>query len=87
MNKEIVKYASLCLEDKEYIYLLEQIEKKQYNKARLFVERCIDSLELVISISEINDSIVLKKQLEHLLILENEVLNLFYEENKYAENK
>jgi len=83
MNENIKKYASLALEDKEYYYLLEQINTKNYNKARLFIDNCIDSLELAISLSEINESIVLMKQLEFTLLLENEILNLFYEEKEY----
>ena len=83
MTEKLEKYASLAFDDKEYNYFKNCIDSKNYNRARLFLERQIDSLELAINLEDIHKREVLNKQLEHSYILEEQVLNLFHDEYEY----
>lgn len=85
MKEKLEKYASLAFSDEEYNYFKNCINSKNYNRARLFLERQIDSLELTLNLNDIQERDVLTKQLEHSYILEEEVLNLFHENYNYNE--
>ena len=75
----------MSFDDEEYNYFKKCIDSKNYNRARLFLERQIDSLELTLNLDDIQERDVLMKQLEHSYILETEVLNLFHENYNYNE--
>ncbi len=69
MNEDIEKYASLALDDENYIYFINQIINKKYNKARLFIEECIDKTEMMIILGNKENIHVLSKQLNLLFPL------------------
>jgi hypothetical protein len=80
MNENIKNYASLALDDEQFKHLNSLLQNNKLNRARLFVENCMDEIELEMSISEVNDSAVLETQLNYAKKLEDEIFNLFVEE-------
>lgn len=79
MNENIKNYASLALNDKQFNYLNFLLHNNKLNRARLFVESCMDEIELEMSVSEVNDSLILETQLNYAKKLEDEIFNLFVE--------
>lgn len=82
MNKKIKDLASLCLSNKDYNKLSNLLNQNELNRARLYINDLIDELELTIESSSEYDKTILNEELYNLKQIENEIFNLYVEEDE-----
>ena len=82
MNKKIKDLASLCLSNKDYNKLSNLLNQNELNRARLYINDLIDELELTIESSSKYDKTILNEELYNLKQIENEIFNLYVEEDE-----
>lgn len=82
MNKKIKDLASLCLSNKDYNKLSNLLNQNELNRARLYINDLIDELELTIESSSEYDKTVLYEEFYELKQIENEIFNLYVEEDE-----
>ena len=74
MNKKIKNLASLCLSNHQF--------NNELNRARLHINDLIGELELTIESSSEYDKTILNEELYNLKQIENEIFNLYVEEDE-----
>jgi hypothetical protein len=82
MNKKIKNLASLCLNNKDYNKLSNLLNQNELNRARLYINDLIDELELKIESSSEYDKTVLYEEFYGLKQIEDEIFNLYVEEDE-----
>ena len=82
MDKKIKDLASLCLSKYEYNKLSNLLNQNELNRARLYINDLIDELELTIESSSKYDKTILNEELYNLKQIENEIFNLYVEEDE-----
>ena len=82
MNKKIKNLASLCLSNHQFNKMNNLLNQNELNKARLYVNDLIDELELTIESSSEYDKTILNEELYNLKQIENEIFNLYVEEDE-----
>lgn len=82
MNKKIKDLASFCLSNKDYNKLINLLNQNELNKARLYINDLIDELELKIESSSEYDKTVLYEEFYGLKQIEDEIFNLYVEEDE-----
>ena len=82
MNKKIKNLASLCLSNHQFNKINNLLNQNELNKARLYVNDLIDELELTIESSSEYDKTILNEELYNLKQIENEIFNLYVEEDE-----
>lgn len=82
MNKKIKDLASLCLSNKDYNKLSNLLNQNELNRARLYVNDLIDKLELKIESSSEYDKTILYEEFYSLKQIEDEIFNLYVEEDE-----
>ena len=82
MNKKIKDLASLCLSNKDFNKLSNLLNQNELNRARLYINDLIDELELTIESSSEYDKTILNEELYNLKQIENEIFNLYVEEDE-----
>jgi hypothetical protein len=82
MNKKIKDLASLCLNNKDYNKLSNLLNQNELNRARLYINDLIDELELKIESSSEYDKTVLYEEFYGLKQIEDEIFNLYVEEDE-----
>lgn len=82
MNKKIKDLASLCLSNKDYNKLSNLLNQNELNRARLYINDLIDELELKIESSSEYDKTVLYEEFYGLKQIEDEIFNLYVEEDE-----
>ena len=82
MNKKIKNLASLCLSNHQFNKRNNLLNQNELNKARLYVNDLIDELELTIESSSEYDKTILNEELYNLKQIENEIFNLYVEEDE-----
>lgn len=82
MNKKIKDLASLCLSNKDYNKLSNLLNQNELNRARLYINDLIDELELKIESSSEYDKTVLYEEFYELKQIEDEIFNLYVEEDE-----
>ena len=82
MNKKIKDLASLCLNNHEFNELNNLLTKNQLNKARLYIDNLIENIEYQIENDPdwANDGN--KRDIIHIKQIENEIFNLYVEEDE-----
>lgn len=87
MNKKIKDLASLCLSNKDYNKLSNLLNQNELNRARLYINDLIDELELKIESSSEYDKTVLYEEFYNLKQIEDEIFNLYVEEDEREQIK
>jgi len=82
MNKKIKDLASFCLSNKDYNKLINLLNQNELNRARLYINDLIDELELKIESSSEYDKTVLYEEFYGLKQIEDEIFNLYVEEDE-----
>ena len=82
MNKKIKNLASLCLSNHQFNKINNLLNQNELNRARLYVNDLIDELELTIESSSEYDKTILNEELYNLKQIENEIFNLYVEEDE-----
>ena len=82
MNKKIKDLASLCLSNRDYNKLSNLLNQNELNRARLYINDLIDELELKIESSSEYDKTVLYEEFYNLKQIEDEIFNLYVEEDE-----
>ena len=82
MNKKIKNLASLCLSNHQFNKINNLLNQNELNRARLYVNDLIDELELTIESSSEYDKTILNEELYDLKQIENEIFNLYVEEDE-----
>lgn len=82
MNKKIKDLASFCLSNRDYNKLSNLLNQNELNRARLHINDLIDELELKIESSSEYDKTVLYEEFYELKQIENEIFNLYVEEDE-----
>ena len=82
MNKKIKNLASLCLSNHQFNKINNLLNQNELNKARLYINDLIDELELTIESSSEYDKTILNEELYNLKQIENEIFNLYVEEDE-----
>ena len=82
MNKKIKNLASLCLSNRQFNKINNLLNQNELNRARLYVNDLIDGLELTIESSSEYDKTILNEELYNLKQIENEIFNLYVEEDE-----
>ncbi len=82
MNKKIKNLASLCLSNHQFNKINNLLNQNELNRARLYINDLIDELELTIESSSENDKTILNEELYNLKQIENEIFNLYVEEDE-----
>ena len=82
MNKKIKDLASLCLSNNDYNKLSNLLNQNELNRARLYINDLIDELELKIESSSEYDKTVLYEEFYKLKQIEDEIFNLYVEEDE-----
>ena len=82
MNKKIKDLTSLCLNNHEFNELNNLLTKNQLNKARLYIDNLIENIEYQIENDPdwANDGN--KIDIIHIKQIENEIFNLYVEEDE-----
>lgn len=82
MNKKIKNLASLCLSNHQFNKINNLLNQNELNRARLYINDLIDELELTIQSSSEYDKTILNEELCNLKQIENEIFNLYVEEDE-----
>ena len=82
MNKKIKNLASLCLSNHQFNKINNLLNQNELNRSRLYVNDLIDELELTIESSSEYDKTILNEELYNLKQIENEIFNLYVEEDE-----
>ena len=82
MNKKIKNLASLCLSNHQFNKINNLLNQNELNRARLYINDLIDELELTIESSSEYDKTILNEELYDLKQIENEIFNLYVEEDE-----
>ena len=82
MNKKIKNLASLCLSNHQFNKINNLLNQNELNRARLYINDLIDELELTIESSSEYDKTILNEELCNLKQIENEIFNLYVEEDE-----
>lgn len=82
MNKKIKDLASLCLSNHQFNKINNLLNQNELNRARLYINDLIDELELTIESSSEYDKTILNEELYNLKQIENEIFNLYVEEDE-----
>ena len=82
MNKKIKNLASLCLSNHQFNKINNLLNQNELNRARLYINYLIDELELTIESSSEYDKTILNEELCNLKQIENEIFNLYVEEDE-----
>lgn len=82
MNKKIKNLASLCLSNHQFNKINNLLNQNELNRARLYINDLIDELELTIESSSEYDKTILNEELYNLKQIENEIFNLYVEEDE-----
>ena len=82
MNKKIKNLASLCLSNHQFNKINNLLNQNELNRARLYINDLIDELELTIESSSKYDKTILNEELYNLKQIENEIFNLYVEEDE-----
>ena len=82
MNKKIKDLASLCLSNKDYNKLNNLLNQNELNRARLYINDLIDELELKIESSSEYDKTILYEEFYKFKQIEDEIFNLYVEEDE-----
>ena len=82
MNKKIKDLASFCLSNRDYNKLSNLLNQNELNRARLYINDLIDELELKIESSSEYDKTVLYEEFYELKQIEDEIFNLYVEEDE-----
>ena len=82
MNKKIKNLTSLCLSNHQFNKINNLLNQNELNRARLYINDLIDELELTIESSSECDKTILNEELYNLKQIENEIFNLYVEEDE-----
>ena len=82
MNKKIKDLASLCLSNHEFNKLNNLLNQNKRNSVRLYINDLIDELELKMESSSTCDKSILSEEFCNLKQIENEIFNLYVEEDE-----
>ena len=82
MNKKIKDLASLCLSNHEFNKLNNLLNQNKRNSVRLYINDLIDELELKMESSSTYDKSILSEEFRNLKQIENEIFNLYVEEDE-----
>ena len=82
MNKKIKNLASLCLNNHEFNELNNLLTKNQLNKARLYIDNLIEKLEYQIENDPDWSNDGNKTDIVYLKQIEDEIFNLYVEEDE-----